>query len=46
MPINRDELNTNSVEFSDMSSGKQLPLVHPGHILREEFLTPMEMNSP
>ena len=44
MPINRDELNTNSVEFSYISSGKQLPLVHPGHILREEFLIPMEMS--
>ncbi len=44
MPINRDELNTNSVEFSDISSGKQLPLMHPGEILRDEFLIPLEMS--
>ena len=32
------------VDFSDVASGRRLPLVHPGEILRDEFLTPMELS--
>jgi addiction module HigA family antidote len=29
------------VDFSDVRSGRRLPPVHPGEILRDEFLGPM-----
>ena len=32
------------VDFSDVASGQRLPPVHPGEILRDEFLTPMELS--
>ena len=32
------------VDFSDVASGRRLPPVHPGEILREEFLEPMEIS--
>ena len=32
------------VDFSDVASGRRLPPVHPGEILRDEFLTPMELS--
>ena len=41
MTIKREELDRREVDFSDVASGRQLPPVHPGEILRDEFLTPM-----
>ena len=32
------------VDFSDVASGWRLPPVHPGEILRDEFLTPMKLS--
>ena len=29
------------MDFSDVASGRRLPAIHPGEILRDEFLTPM-----
>ncbi len=37
-----EEMDRGAVDFSDVVSGRQLPLVHPGEILRDEFLTPMK----
>ena len=33
-----------TINFSDVAKGNQLPLIHPGEILRDEFLIPMEMS--
>ena len=44
MTIEREEVDRRRVDFSDMASGGRLPPVHPGEILREEFLTPMELS--
>ena len=44
MTIKREELDRREVDFSDVASGRRLPLVHPGEILRDEFLTPMEIS--
>ena len=44
MTIKREELDRREVDFSDVASGRRLPPVHPGEILRDEFLTPMEIN--
>ena len=44
MIIKRGEVNRNEVDFSDVTSGSRLPPVHPGEILRDEFLRPMELS--
>ena len=44
MTIKREELNRREVDFSNVASGRRLPPVHPGEILRDEFLTPMEIS--
>ena len=41
MSIKREDIDQRKVDFSDVRSGRRLPTVHPGEILREEFLTPM-----
>ena len=42
--VERDDLVRGEVDFSDVVSGRRLPLVHPGEILRDEFLTPMGLS--
>jgi hypothetical protein len=39
--IKRDDVDHRKVDFSDIASGRRLPPVHPGEILRSEFLTPI-----
>jgi antitoxin HigA-1 len=41
MSIKREDIDQRNVDFSDVRSGRRLPPVHPGEILRDEFLTPM-----
>ncbi len=41
MTVRREELDRREIDFSDVASGRQLAPVHPGEILRDEFLTPM-----
>lgn len=41
MTIRREDIDNRKVNFSDVRSGRRLPPVHPGEILRDEFLTPM-----
>ena len=44
MTIEREEIDRRQIDFSDVSSGGRLPPVHPGEILRDEFLTPMSLS--
>ena len=44
MAIKRDDIDRRIVDFSDLASGRRLPPVHPGEILRDEFLTPMRIS--
>lgn len=44
MPIKREDIDSRRVDFSDVRSGRRLPPVHPGEILRDEFLTPLEIS--
>ena len=44
MTIKREDIDRRIVEFSDIASGRRLPPVHPGEILRDEFLTPMRIS--
>ena len=41
MTIKRDDIDRRIVDFSEVASGRRLPLVHPSEILRDEFLIPM-----
>src|SRR3954466_15747824 len=38
MSIKREDLDAGRVDFSGVVTGKRLPLVHPGEILRDDFL--------
>lgn len=41
MTIRREDIDNRQIDFSDIASGRRLPPVHPGAILRDEFLIPM-----
>jgi addiction module HigA family antidote len=41
MSIKRGDIDQRTVDLSEVRSGRRLPLVHPGEILRHDFLTPM-----
>jgi antitoxin HigA-1 len=43
MSISLPELS--GMDFSDVAEGGKLPPVHPGEILREEFLVPLKLSS-
>ena len=44
MTIEREDVDRRKVNFSDVASGRRLPPVHPGEVLRDEFLKPMELS--
>jgi addiction module HigA family antidote len=44
MTITREDLDRHRIDFTDIASGRRLPPVHPGDILREEFLKPMGLS--
>ena len=44
MTIKREDVDRGQVDFSDVVSGRRLPPVHPGEVLRDEFLTPMALS--
>ena len=44
MTIKRDDLDAGRVDFSEVATGKRLPLVHAGEILRDDFLQPMKIS--
>ena len=41
MSIKREDIDQRKVDFSEVRPGRRLPTVHPGTMLRDEFLTPM-----
>ena len=44
MTMKREDMDQGWIEFSDVASGRALAPVHLGEILRDEFLTPMELS--
>ena len=44
MAIKREDIDNRQVDFSDVATGRRLPTVHPGEILRDEFLKPMGLS--
>jgi addiction module HigA family antidote len=45
MAIKRDDLDAGGVDLSRVTTGRRLPPVHPGEILREEFLAPLGLSA-
>ena len=44
MSIKREDLDAGRVDFADVTSGKRLAPIHPGEILRVDFLQPMKIS--
>jgi len=44
MSIKREDMDAGRVDFTDVTTGKRLPLIHPGEILRDDFLAPMKIS--
>ena len=44
MAIKREDLDRRAVDFSDVATERLLPPVHPGEILRDEFLGPLGLS--
>jgi addiction module HigA family antidote len=44
MKIKREDLDAGRIYFADVSTGKRLPPIHPGEILRDDFLAPMQIS--
>ena len=44
MVIRREDIERRKVDFADVRSGRRLPPVHPGEILRDELLKPMHIS--
>ncbi len=44
MSIKREDLDAGRVDLAKVTTGRRLPPVHPGEILREDFLEPMAIS--
>ena len=44
MTITREDLDWKAVDFSDVATGRLLSPVHPGEVLRDEFLKPLGLS--
>ena len=44
MSIKREDLDARRIDLADVTAGKRLPLIHPGEILRDDFLHPMKIS--
>lgn len=44
MSIRREDIDRRTVDFSVVRSGRRLPPVHPGQILRDDLLIPIDIS--
>jgi addiction module HigA family antidote len=44
MSIKREDLDAGRIDLADVAIGKRLPLIHPGELLRDDFLVPMKIS--
>jgi hypothetical protein len=44
--ITREDLDAGPVDFPGLDTGERLPPVHPGDVLRHDFLEPLAITSP
>lgn len=45
MTISRDRLEKSRIDFSGVATGKRLRPVHPGRILKHDFLEPLRLSA-
>jgi antitoxin HigA-1 len=43
--ISREDLDARCVDFAELDSGERLPPVHPGNVLRHDFLEPLGLSA-
>ena len=44
MAIEREDIDNGLVDLSEVTVGRRLPPVHPGEILRDDFLAPLRLS--
>lgn len=44
MSIKREDLDAGRIDFTGLTSGRRLAPIHPGEILRDDFLGPMKIS--
>ena len=44
MAIKREDIDNGLVDLSEVTVGRRLPPVHPGEILRDDFLAPLRLS--
>ena len=44
-PILREDLDAGRIDLSDLASGERLSPVHPGEVLRHDFLEPLGLSA-
>ena len=44
MTVRRDSLDSGAIDFSDVTDGTRLAAVHPGDVLKHEYLEPLQMS--
>ena len=44
MSVKRQDLDAGRIDFADVATGRRLPPIHPGEILRDDFLRPMKIS--
>ena len=44
MSIKREDLDAGTIDFKDVTTGRRIPPVRPGEILREDFLRPLDIS--
>ena len=44
MSIKREDMDAGKVGFAGIATGRKLPPVHPGEILKSEFLEPLDLS--
>jgi antitoxin HigA-1 len=44
MSIKREDLDAGKVGFAEIATGRKLPPIHPGEILKSEFLEPLDLS--
>jgi antitoxin HigA-1 len=45
MNIKREELMSGRIDFADVTTGRRLPPIHPGEILRDDFAKTMQISA-
>jgi addiction module HigA family antidote len=44
-PISRDELDAGNADLAELDSGERLAPIHPGQVLRHDFLDPLHLTA-